>query len=212
MRDSGIGDCPKRASWRRLGRYLTFTVRRAHAAHKKSAVNDAIRVHKRFPPGDDTDFRVDVRRVETGCWTCGDHVEIQAWDRIGGADAVAVQASTAGRSTQPPAARYPALRPAPPTATHRAGIGQLARGTRPRPGLRPASPPPPPHRKCQEFETDLGIAVRQPGKPRSHMIDMSCAVRPYRFVGHWAAPGVLPARMPHADAQKAHIAQGYGWR
>ena len=30
-------------------------------------------------------------------------------------------------------------------------------------------------------------------------------------VGRLAAPGVLPARMPHVDAQKAHIAQGYGW-
>ena len=26
-----------------------------------------------------------------------------------------------------------------------------------------------------------------------------------------AAPGVLPARMPHMDVQKARIAQGYGW-
>jgi hypothetical protein len=33
-------------------------------------------------------------------------------------------------------------------------------------------------RKWQEFETDLRvIAVRQPGQPRSHMIDMPCAVR-----------------------------------
>ena len=30
-------------------------------------------------------------------------------------------------------------------------------------------------------------------------------------VGRLAALGVLPARMPHVDAQKAHIAQGYGW-
>jgi hypothetical protein len=29
-------------------------------------------------------------------------------------------------------------------------------------------------------------------------------------VGCLAAPGVLPAQMPHANAQKAHIAQGYG--
>ena len=29
-------------------------------------------------------------------------------------------------------------------------------------------------------------------------------------VGRLAVLGVLPARMPHADAQKAHIAQGYG--
>src|SRR5262245_46203041 len=36
-------------------------------------------------------------------------------------------------------------------------------------------------RKCHESETDLGVtAVRQPGKPRSHMIDMSRAVRPYK--------------------------------
>jgi hypothetical protein len=47
---------------------------------------------------------------------------------------------------------------------------------RPPPG--PATRPEP--RKCREFETDLGvIAVRQAGRPRSHMIDMSCAVRPY---------------------------------
>jgi len=25
------------------------------------------------------------------------------------------------------------------------------------------------------------------------------------------AKSVLPAQIPHADAQKAHIAQGYGW-
>jgi len=29
-------------------------------------------------------------------------------------------------------------------------------------------------------------------------------------VGWLAAPGVLPAQMPHADARKAHIAQGCG--
>src|SRR5262249_18365719 len=39
-------------------------------------------------------------------------------------------------------------------------------------------------RKCHGFETDLGVvAVRQPGKPRSHMIDMSYAVRPYTSRG-----------------------------
>src|SRR5262245_37360269 len=38
-------------------------------------------------------------------------------------------------------------------------------------------------RKCHEFETDLGVvAVRQRGKPWSHMIDMSCAVRSYTCV------------------------------
>src|SRR5215469_15785117 len=31
-------------------------------------------------------------------------------------------------------------------------------------------------------------------------------------VGCLAAPGVLPARIPQIDAQKAHIAQEYGWR
>ena len=31
-------------------------------------------------------------------------------------------------------------------------------------------------------------------------------------VGCPAAPGVLPAQLPHADARKAHIAQGYGQR
>ena len=30
-------------------------------------------------------------------------------------------------------------------------------------------------------------------------------------VGRLAAPGVLPAQMPHVDVQKAHIAQGCGW-
>ena len=40
----------------------------------------------------------------------------------------------------------------------------------------------PKRRKCHEFETDLGvIAVRQPRTPRSHVIDMSCAVRPYTW-------------------------------
>jgi hypothetical protein len=29
-------------------------------------------------------------------------------------------------------------------------------------------------------------------------------------VGRLAVLGVLPAQMPHVDAQKAHIAQGYG--
>jgi hypothetical protein len=34
--------------------------------------------------------------------------------------------------------------------------------------------------------------------------------RDRRRVGCLAVLGVLPAQMPHADAQKAHIAQGYG--
>ncbi|WP_410601320.1 dihydrofolate reductase family protein [Amycolatopsis sp. lyj-90] len=35
-------------------------------------------------------------------------------------------------------------------------------------------------KKCQEFETDHGdVAVRQPGTPRSHKIDMSRAVKTY---------------------------------
>jgi hypothetical protein len=46
--------------------------------------------------------------------------------------------------------------------------------------VRPALPARLTLRKCHESETDLGvIAVRQPRKPRSHMINMSCAMRPY---------------------------------
>jgi hypothetical protein len=55
--------------------------------------------------------------------------------------------------------------------------------------VRPALPARLTLRKCHESETDLGvIAVRQPRKPRSHMINMSCAMRPYRCLRPALAP------------------------
>ena len=39
----------------------------------------AVMVRRMVPPRDDTNPQSDVRHMETGCRTYGDHVEIKVW-------------------------------------------------------------------------------------------------------------------------------------
>ena len=57
-------------------------------------------MRRMVPPGDDINLQADIRRMETGCWACGDHVEIKAGSHRG-VDAVAVQASGLLRQSGP---------------------------------------------------------------------------------------------------------------
>ena len=58
-----------------LGARVATTIR----AGRTVKVMRAVMVRRMVPPRDDTNPQSDVRHMETGCWTYGDHVEIKVW-------------------------------------------------------------------------------------------------------------------------------------